>query len=254
MKLALALGVAAVGLTFAAHAQTPPAAPAPREERHIVMHHMGAMPEMANMDGDHDGWLSRAEASAAADRIFAHMDANHDGKLDRADHEAMRAEFESHMEDGGHRVVIHRGDGPGGDVVIEPGDGENRHVTVIRRGHGDGETPEVEAHTDHDGARTVERNVIIVRGGDDDHDAPGAPHPPHPSMAPHAPMFMMLFSNSEEADRNGDGALSQEEFRAQHLRFFDASDANGDGRIRMHEMHAPAPPTPPTPPTPPNRH
>ncbi|MBK8542916.1 MAG: EF-hand domain-containing protein [Caulobacteraceae bacterium] len=61
--------------------------------------------------------------------------------------------------------------------------------------------------------------------------------------------FMMLIANSEEADRDGDGALSREEFVAQHLRFFDASDANGDGRVRFEEP--PRPPEPPAPPAPP---
>src|SRR5262249_61898789 len=77
---------------------------------------------------------------------------------------------------------------------------------------------------------------------------PAGPAPPPSPRAPPVPPippapFMMLIANSEEADRNGDGALSREEFVAQHLRFFDASDANGDGRIRFDE-----PPVPPTPP------
>ena len=65
--------------------------------------------------------------------------------------------------------------------------------------------------------------------------------------------FMMLIANSEEADRNGDGALSREEFVAQHLRFFDASDANGDGRVRFEPPVPPTPPAPPAPPEPPRR-
>ena len=68
-------------------------------------------------------------------------------------------------------------------------------------------------------------------------------------------MTMMLFMNSEEADLNNDGALSKEEFVAQQLRFFDAADANRDGKIKFEppQMHPepPAPPVAPTPPTPP---
>jgi hypothetical protein len=80
--------------------------------------------------------------------------------------------------------------------------------------------------------------------------APVAPVPPVPPIPPvPAVPFMMLIANSEEADRNGDGALSRDEFVAMHLRFFDASDANGDGRVRFEEP--PEPPTPPAPPTPP---
>ncbi|MBN8608751.1 MAG: hypothetical protein J0L81_17675 [Caulobacterales bacterium] len=67
-------------------------------------------------------------------------------------------------------------------------------------------------------------------------------------------MFMMLIANSDEADTNGDGGLSREEFRAQQLRFFDASDANGDRRIRFEAPPvAPEPPAPPAPPEPPRR-
>jgi hypothetical protein len=61
----------------------------------------------------------------------------------------------------------------------------------------------------------------------------------------------MLFAHNGEADTNNDDALSREEFRAQQLRFFDASDANGDGRVRLQVADPPEPPTPPEPPAPP---
>ncbi|MBY0563035.1 MAG: hypothetical protein K2P58_02515 [Hyphomonadaceae bacterium] len=96
--------------------------------------------------------------------------------------------------------------------------------------------------------REIHRQVIVINGGDGA-AAPVAPIPPVPAV-PHPPMFMMLFASTEEADRNGDGALSREEFRAQHLRFFDASDANGDGRVQM--GLPPAPPAAPAPPARPN--
>lgn len=79
--------------------------------------------------------------------------------------------------------------------------------------------------------------------GGHDHGDADAPHPPHP------PAIMMLMFSREEADTNGDGALSLQEFRAQHLRFFDASDVNGDGRF--HFEHPPEPPRPPEAPQPP---
>jgi EF hand len=97
--------------------------------------------------------------------------------------------------------------------------------------------------------REVRRHVIMI-------DADGPPAPPLP---PSPPMFMMLLAHAEEADLNNDGALSREEFRNQHLRFFDAGDANNDGRVRFDALDLPEPPEPPEapeppePPTPPNR-
>lgn len=58
------------------------------------------------------------------------------------------------------------------------------------------------------------------------------------------PMGMMLMAHPGEADRNGDGALSKQEFVTQGLRFFDAMDANGDGKVEAHHKD-PNPPAPP---------
>ena len=179
--------------------------------------------DISRIDANGDKFVSRAEAQAEVERVFAELDSNHDGKLDAADHGPHGSHFM-------HRVEVHDGDHEerNEDVSIEHGDapgagGENRQV-IIRRD---------------------------VRG-DDDH-GPRPPHRPHP---PHPPMFMMIIAHSEEADRNGDGALSKEEFVAQHLRFFDAADANGDGKIKfdpppMMMMEPPEPPQPPEPPAPP---
>ncbi|UPT62079.1 MAG: hypothetical protein M0D54_17140 [Hyphomonadaceae bacterium JAD_PAG50586_4] len=111
-----------------------------------------------------------------------------------------------------------------------------------------------------------ERHVIIIRGDGDEAELldgdfvapvpPMAPMPPMPVIAPlppHPPMFMMAALHNSEADTNNDGALSREEFRAQQLRFFDANDANGDGRVQFEPPEAPAPPQAPEPPTPPHR-
>src|SRR5262249_150161 len=92
MRLVLALGVAAAGLAFSAFAQTPP----PTEQRMIVRTGGPMMGmDLGDLDANHDGWLSRSEAAAAADRLFAHLDVNHDGKLDDADHQAMMAQMQS---------------------------------------------------------------------------------------------------------------------------------------------------------------
>lgn len=100
--------------------------------------------------------------------------------------------------------------------------------------------------------RRVERHVVVLagEGGEWAPLAPLAPMPPVPGVAPTppAPPTPFLMMQSSEADRNGDGAVSREEFVAQQLRFFDASDADGDGRIRLESP--PQPPAPSAPPRP----
>lgn len=238
MKLPLALGVAFAALSMAAYAQ-------PRQEDHnVIVRHSGH--EDFNIDANDDGWIDRQEAAAGADRIFDDMDSNHDGRLTSEDHVMHVADF---------------------DVDVEAPDGGGQRVRVIRRDHdGDHEAPRAER--EERGENHVERTVTIVRveGGaqweERDGDVEGVPAvppvPPLPPLPPHPPMFAMIFANSEEADLNGDGALSREEFRAQHMRFFDASDANNDGRVRYtpppEPPVAPSPPEPPQPPRPPRAH
>ena len=98
----------------------------------------------------------------------------------------------------------------------------------------------------------IERREVRIHDGAAKDGPPAAPpHAPAPPRPPHPPMGFMMLMSSDEADRNGDGALSKDEFVAQQLRFFDASDANGDGKIKFDPPKMPEPPAPPTPPTPP---
>jgi len=277
MKFALTLGVAIAAVTLAASAHTPHA-------RTIIRHSGG---ETINFDADRDGWLTRAEASAAADRSFDQMDSNDDGRLtseDRARFEDFDIEVDVDVEelrahaealageaDGERRIIIRRGEGLTDEeearieVEIERAEREveraERHAERAER-EAERAAERAERHAERAaeraerGERYHSREVIVIRadGGDHFAVAPTPPTPPVAPVPPRPPMFMMLVANSEEADLNGDGALSREEFRAQQLRFFDASDANGDGRIRFEGPPAPpVAPRAPAPPAPPRR-
>lgn len=218
---------AAVAIGAYAHAEE-------RQERREVRieRHMGDMRErIARVDANTDGFINRAEAQAEAERMFDELDGDHNGKLDAADHA------------GGMHVMVQRmGDGPG--------HGHGHH-----HGHGDDENVTVRS-SESGGQTVIERHEVRIEHGDGHHGEHG-PHGgagPMPPRPPHPPMAMMLFMHSEEADRNGDGALSKQEFVTQQLRYFDAADANGDGKIKFDMPPAPpAPPEPPAPPQPPRR-
>jgi len=284
MKLALTLGVAFTAITLAA------ATADTTHTRTIIRHGGGAE---LNLDTDNDGWLTRAEASAAADRAFDQLDSNGDGRLtgdDRPAREHARfiapdidvdidlADGDGAVwvdeENGERRIIIRRGEDLSAEDEARIEREVERAMEQAERAQASAERAQAaaeraaaraEARADRasrdairrareaarDGERHVQRDVVVIRANGDEAIAPHAPHPPRP------PMFMMLVANSDEADTNGDGAISREEFRAQHLRFFDASDANGDGRVRFEAPAAPpvapAAPTPPAPPTPPRR-
>jgi len=177
----------------------------------------------ARIEREVEAAVARAEAHAErAERHAERIEREVERAVERAERDAERAERDA------ERAERHA----------------ERHVQRIRDGN---------------------REIIIIRG-----DGEGgnwttleggvAPVPPVPPVAPVPPVppvpampFMMMIANSEEADRNGDGALSREEFVAQHLRFFDASDANGDGRVRFDPPRPPEPPVAPAPPEPPQR-
>ncbi len=275
MKLTTALGVALASLTVAAYADS--------SGPNVVIRQVGPGLHHGGGDADNDGWITRAEASAGAARMFDEMDANDDGRLTSEDHagrhEHMRA---GHGPDGVHVMGINEdncertSEGEGDDrrvtvICRETGDGERRTertVTIVRNGEqlDEAEIQRIEREAERvareaeraarhaerrarsaardadDAARETERRVVVVTGGPDGAWVDGVPMPP---MPPLAPMIMMMHGGGE-ADLDGDGALSRDEFVAQHLRFFDAQDANRDGRIEV-----PRPPQPPAPPAPP---
>lgn len=289
MKLPIALGVALAALTVAGAA-------AQSSSRHIVVSRSGGSD--VNLDANEDGWLTRAEASAAFERIFNDLDTNNDGKLDSNDRQSQRV----HVSGNGPAVHIFRnGDGDDrrevrvvtGELSAEDEARIEAQVAAamaraeahVERADRDRIRAEREAEraermaerraerVEREVERAVERaerngerndrHVVIIRTNGEDGSswtsleggemiAPTPPVPPVPPMPPAGP-FMLLIASSEEADLNGDGALSLEEFRSQHLRFFDASDTNGDGRVRFEPPVPPTPPIAPTPPEPPRR-
>lgn len=183
-----------------AHAADGPAAPPPPPPLHDM--------DLPRIDANSDGFVSRDEARAMAETMFARLDTDGNGKLDASDR-PRRGMMVQHMEE-------------------------------------------------RDGDRRIERDVRIERrgGGDDDrHEGKG--RGAHRHGPPRGPMFAMLLMNNEEADRDGDGALSKSEFVAQQLRFFDAADANGDGKVKFEPPprppEMPDAPTPPAPPQSPRR-
>lgn len=183
---------------------------------------------ISRVDANNDGFVTRAEAQAEAERVFAELDTDNNGKLDSAD----RAH-------GGRHVVVHR-----------RGGGE--HKGGRHRGHD--RDVDVTVRTDANGERTViERREVRVapKAGAAPSAPAAAPQPPVPPRPPVMPMSVMLFMNADEADLNNDGALSKEEFVAQQLRFFDAADANRDGKIKFDPPKPPLPPEAPNPPAPP---
>lgn len=188
-----------------------------------------------DLDPETEARIER-EIEEAVERAEAHAE--------RAERDAERAELEAERH--AERV-------------------EREVERAVERAERDAERAERRGERHVQRIRTGDREVIIIRGDGGSWSSlegapPVPPMPPMPPIAAVAPVppippapFMMLIANSEEADRNGDGALSREEFVAQHLRFFDASDANGDGRVRFDPPRPPEPPIAPTPPEPPRR-
>ena len=282
MKLPIVLGIAVAALTVVG-------ASAQSTSRHVIIH--GDSDSISRIDADEDGWVTRAEAAASFERIFGELDTNNDGKLDNADRREIHVdsrnvrvfrssngdvrilrgdldeETEARIEREVERAAV-QAEAHAERAERDAARAEREAARIEREVERAVERAERRAENGAERSRNVQRfrdgdrEVIIIRSDGEGGSwtsleggvAPVAPVPPVPPAPPIPPApFMMLIANSEEADRNGDGALSREEFVAQHLRFFDASDANGDGRVRFEPPRRPEPPVAPTPPEPPRR-
>jgi hypothetical protein len=210
-----------------------------RHERHA------AESEHVRVLGDRSGREVRVITGDMDDETEARIEAEIDEAMSRADVEIERAERQSERAERDAERAERQAE--------RAAERAERHV---RRIHADGDREIIIIRTNGEGG-----SWTTLEGDDIAPLPPVPPVPPVPGVVPVPPVppvpampFMMLIANSEEADRDGDGALSREEFVAQHLRFFDASDANGDGRVRFEEPpRPPEPPAPPTPPEPPRR-
>jgi hypothetical protein len=286
MKLPVALGIALAALTVAASAQSSSRHVVVRgghsnveidanEDGWITRSEASSAFEriFADLDSNDDGRLDgedRREIRVDVDipdiRV---LEGGPDGRRVRVirngeeivDEDEIEREVERAMEEAERHIERAEREADRAEREAERAEREaERHAERAAR-HAERVARDAERHVQRHVYRSSdgEREVIIIRGhgswasadGDVVAIAPVPPVPPIPPIPPipPTPHFMMLIANSEEADLNGDGALSLEEFRNQHLRFFDASDANGDGRVRFEPP--PEPPTPPTPPAPP---
>jgi hypothetical protein len=171
------------------------------------------------------------------------IDANGDGFI-------MRAEAQSAAGTMFDRLDTNR------DGKLDSADRPQRRMVVHREVRRDGATVEESVTEDAEGQpgerREVRRHVIVKDGKEHGRRGHHGRHGP--------PMGLMIFAHAGEADSNGDGAVSRQEHIAQQLRFFDAADVNGDGKIKFDPPPMPPvppavqpPEAPPAPPPPPRR-
>lgn len=176
-KLTFALGAAALAIAGAAFAQ--PSTPA----------HDGAQRHQ-------HGPMTRADAEARADKLFARLDANGDGKLDRGDRAARQDKRFARLDtDGNGAISRDEFTAAAGKRFAEKAQGQDGH----RAGH-----------------RTFQGRNVAWRG----HRGRG-----HGALAMAGKM----------ADTNRDGAISKDEFKTAALAMFDRADANRDGTITPDE-------------------
>lgn len=202
--LALSAGTLAVGTIAYAQMPAPPAG-APRP----------------TMDANGDGVVTRAEAMAGAEALFARLDVNKDGKLDQADREAHMAEMKAKM----FARLDANGDGSISRAEFMAADPMMGH-------HGDKDGPGKDAPDGPPPPPPGGDMAAMDHGGPD--GAPGGPGG-HRGMGGGMGGAMMLL---KMADANNDGTVTKAEFMAAAAKHFDTADANHDGKITKEEREA----------------
>ena len=149
----------------------------------------------ARGDADANGTLTRAEAQAHANEMFARMDANKDGRLDASDRAAKRTEMQAKM--------FERLDA-------------NKDGSISKA--------EWDQHSADRAAKRSDRGEKRVDAGDGKRGMRGH----HGKRGGHGMMMA-------RADTDGDKVISQAEFQTAALARFDAADANKDGQVTAEE-------------------
>lgn len=163
---------------------------------------------IAHAAQDQRGWggpdasatVTRAEAQAKAEAMFAKHDANKDGKVDQADREA------AHAARLAEKFAA-------ADTDRNGALSREEFFAAHKPGQGTG-GPGMEGHEGHKMGMREHR-----KGGRGGHDRMGG-------------MMMRM------ADANKDGALTKQEAVAGALKHFDMADANKDGKLTPEERKA----------------
>jgi Ca2+-binding EF-hand superfamily protein len=194
-KLTLALSVAALAITGPAFAQASAAPAAANDHQHA----RGHMP------------ITRADAEARADRLFARLDLNRDGRIDatdRAERRDQRRDKRFAKLDADHNGAISR------DEFAAAGDKARERFAQRAEG--------AEAK---DGRRFGGHRMAL-----------GGRHGMHGHNG-----LRGLAMAGKKADTDRDGAISKSEFETRALAMFDRADADHDGTVTPEErkqMHS----------------
>jgi len=152
------------------------------------------------IDTNGDGVITRAEAEAGATAMFARLDVNKDGKLDKSDREL-------HMQHMKTRMFERLDANSDGQISKAEFMADSGPADASRGAGMDGTAKDGYPH-----------------GREGGHGGFG-----------HAGMMMRM---AKMADTNHDGAITQAEFTATALRYFDAADVNHDGKVTKEERQA----------------